>query len=254
MNIEKVMRHVEGIPYMNYEQAKILTAFILKNQFSNILELGFKHGVSTCYIAGALDELGAGNVMTIDLAYAKTFEPNIEHLLQRTGLADYVTIYYEPTSYLWRLMKFLEERSEPFLDMCYIDGAHTWFADGFAFFLVDQLLKPGGWIIFDDLDWTFAKSMGDHVNVKKMPKEEQETPQVRKIYELLVKPHPDYENFMIRNGWAYAQKIKESRSGRPVEYKKETVLITERIGIGNYLEGYTKKLIRILSKKPGKKQ
>jgi predicted O-methyltransferase YrrM len=248
MKIEKVLSHVDGIPVMNYEQAKTITDFILKNQCRSILELGFKHGVSTCYIAGALDELGEGSVTTIDLVQAKTFDPNIEQLVKGLGLEQYIKIYYEPTSYLWRLMRMLEEYSEPLFDMCYIDGAHTWFTDGFTFFLVDRLLKPGGWIIFDDLDWTFAQSMADDDNVKKMPKDQRETPQIRKIYELLVKPHPDYGNFMIRENWAYAQKIRESKSYRMDEFKKETVLITERVGIGSYLEHYTKKMIRIILK------
>jgi predicted O-methyltransferase YrrM len=254
VKIEKVLHHVDGIPVMSYAQAKTITEFILSNQSRSILELGFKHGVSTCYIAGALEELGGGSVTTIDLVQARTFQPNIEQLLQRIGLEQYVKIYYEPTSYLWRLMKMLEENSEPLFDLCYLDGAHTWNTDGFAFFLVDRLLKPGGWIIFDDLDWTFAQSMADDDNVKKMPKEQKETPQVRKIYELLVKSHPDYGNFMIRDNWAYAQKIKESRECRIEEFKKETIVITERVGIGSYLEYYTKKMIRLISKMAGGKK
>ena len=43
-------------------------------------------------------------------------------------------------------------------DFCFIDGAHTWDTDGFAFCLVDRMLRPGGWIIFDDLNWTHAHS------------------------------------------------------------------------------------------------
>lgn len=248
MKIEKILHRVDGIPVMNYEQAGTITDFILKNQCRSVLELGFNHGVSTCYIAGVLDELGEGSVTTIDLLRAKTVEPNIEQLLKSLGLERYATIYYEPTSYLWRLMKMLEEHSEPMFDLCYLDGAHTWITDGFAFFLVDRLLKPGGWMIFDDLDWTFAKSMADDNNVKKMPQEQRETAQVRKIYELLVKPHPDYGNFMIWKGWAYAQKIKHSEIYRTDEFKKETMVIKERVGIGGYLEHYTKKMVRIILK------
>ena len=37
-------------------------------------------------------------------------------------------------------------------------AASVWFI-GFAFFLVDRLLAPGGWMVFDDMDWTFASSM-----------------------------------------------------------------------------------------------
>ena len=32
--------------------------------------------------------------------------------------------------------------------MLLIDGPKHWITDGFAFFLVDKLLKEGGWIVF----------------------------------------------------------------------------------------------------------
>lgn len=253
MKIDKVFNQVDGIPVMDYSQAKTITDFILQNQCRSVLELGFRHGVSTCYIAGALDELGGGNVTTIDLAVAQTFEPNIEQLLSKLGLEKYVSIYYEPSSYLWRLMKMLEESSEPLFDLCYIDGAHSWYADGFAFFLVDRLLKPNGWIILDDLDWTFADGMPHDENVKKMPAEMSQTPQVRKIYELLVKPHPDYGNFIVRDHWAYAQKIRRTGAFNVREVKKETVLITEKVGLGHFFEYYTKKMIRMVKRTVARK-
>jgi hypothetical protein len=40
-----------------------------------------------------------------------------------------------------------------------------------------------------------------------MPPEERITPQVRKVYELLVKPHPSYGDFRTEDGWAYAHKL-----------------------------------------------
>jgi hypothetical protein len=50
-----------------------------------------------------------------------------------------VNYYFEPTSYTWRMMKMLEEDEGPRFDLCYLDGAHSWFVDGFAFFLIDRL-------------------------------------------------------------------------------------------------------------------
>ena len=55
-------------------------------------------------------------------------------------------------------MKFIEENDGPIFDFCYIDGTHDWYNDGFAFLLVDKLLKPGGMIIFDDYNWSFGSS------------------------------------------------------------------------------------------------
>ena len=159
-------------------------------------------------MAGALEEMGYGKITTVDLEDTRAVEPNIEHLLKTLGLSEYVSVFYEPTSYTWRLLKLIEENPDPIFDFCYLDGAHDWFVDGFAFLLVDRLLLPGGWIVFDDIDWTYSLSpvLKDTERVKNMPLEEKETRQMRKVYDLLVKPHPNYNNFIVKGEWAYAQK------------------------------------------------
>jgi len=98
---------------MTFTQAETITDVILENQFQNILELGFAHGISTCYMAGAVDDLGRGTITTIDSMSVREAEPNIKQLLGSLGLAQYVTIFYEPTSYIWRLMKMLEDSPSP---------------------------------------------------------------------------------------------------------------------------------------------
>lgn len=63
-----------------------------------------------------------------------------------------------------------------------------------------------------------------------MPEDEKRTPQVRKVYDLLVKTHPAYGDFMIKDGWGYARKMLAQSSTGPVEVRTETVY--ERVGIG----------------------
>ena len=204
MSLIKVKQVLGSLPYMSLEKAQIMKDFIHKNKISNILELGFYHGVSTCYMAAALEERGQGSILTIDLHSAKQRQPNIEQLLEKCGYLDMVDYYYEPVSYNWRLMKLIEEEKRTF-DLCYLDGGHDWYNTGYAFFLVDKLLQPGGWIIFDDLDWTM-----EHIDAQwalRKPLEERITPQVRKVWELLVKTNPNYTNFREENRWGYAQKV-----------------------------------------------
>lgn len=212
MKIEKIRETVEGLPHMTFEQAKRMSEFILETRPRRILELGFKHGVSTCYMAAALDELGEGKITTIDRLGAKDLQPNADALLQKLGLQKYATVFYEPTSYIWRLMKFLEEDPEPVFDLCYLDGAHSWFVDGFAFFLVDRLLKKDGWIIFDDLNWTYGTSeaLRNTDLVRRMPAEERDSCQIRKVFDLLVTPHPCYGDFKIEKNWGFAHKLSSS--------------------------------------------
>lgn len=45
---------------MTPEQGQIVYDFVKNSDIENILELGFAHGTSTCYMAAALDEKKAG--------------------------------------------------------------------------------------------------------------------------------------------------------------------------------------------------
>lgn len=200
--IEKTHELIGNVPFMQLKEAEKIDNLIKTFKLRNLLELGFYHGVSSCYMASSLKEIGGGHLTTIDLYRAKNLSPNIEELLDKCQLRDYVTVHYEK-SYNWRLMKLIRENPEPIFDFCYIDGAHDWYTDALAFSLVDKLLRPGGWIIFDDISWTFAESPGmkDTDFVKNMPEEEKTTPQIKLIYDLLVKRNPNYCNFTIVNDW-----------------------------------------------------
>lgn len=209
MSIEDASEKLKDIFGMSFGQAKYLEQFIKSKNLSNLLELGFAHGVSSCYMATMLKESGGGHLTTIDLASAVYRRPNIEQLLTELDLKEYVSVYYEYESYNWRLMNFIEENDEPIFDFCYVDGAHDWNVDGFAFLLVDKLLKPGGWIIFDDMDWSFGSSpsMKNIDRVKNMPDDVKNTPHVAKVFDLLVKNNSNYCNFEVTDfGWGIAQK------------------------------------------------
>ncbi len=209
MTNEEVQKIVGNTPHMTLHQATAMSELIETYDINDILELGFAHGVSTAYMASALGRKNSkGGMTSIDLLHSKVRTPNVETLLQKVGQVERVNVFFEPTSYTWKLMKMLEEDPEPRFDLCYLDGAHNWYVDGFAFFLVDRLLRPGGWIVFDDMNWTYAGSPTNRntEKVRQMPEEERITPQVKKVYDLLVKTHPNYHNFKVENQWGYAQK------------------------------------------------
>jgi predicted O-methyltransferase YrrM len=216
MKVDAIGQLLGSTPVMTREQAHVITNFVLEHECRNLLELGFAHGVSTCYLAGALDELGGGSLVSIDHVDARSRIPDADTLLSRTGLAKYVTLIYDVSSYTWALGKMLEADPAPRFDFCYLDGAHTWAVDGFAFLLVDRLLVPGGWIVLDDLDWISPPGPG-----APMP-DELRVPQIRMVYDLLIKTHPSYDRFTERDGWAYAHKSETAGAGT-IAIKKETV-------------------------------
>lgn len=207
MKVSKIKKIVGDAPYMSIEQAERMTSLIRTHKTKDVLELGFFHGVSSCYIAGAVKKL-RGHLTTIDFEGARNRKPNIHTLLDACKLSDHVTIHFEPQSFTWRLMRMLEDGQGPRFDMVYLDGGHSWDVTGFAFFLVDRLLRPGGWLIFDDIDWTYdsSPSLRNNPKIQRMPEDYRATPQVRKVFELLVEPHPDYTECQVEQGWGLARK------------------------------------------------
>lgn len=205
----QIQEAVAGVPHMSLAQANRIYEHFQSNRPSRVLELGFAHGVSTCYMAGALEDVGGDSVVTIDRAYALRREPHINQLLERCGLAHMVQVILTETSYNWELMRFLQGPLLPKFDFVYIDGAHLWEVDGFAFLLVDRLLAPGGWILFDDLNWALddSPSMRDAEWVRALPEKQRKAKQVRLVYDLLVRTHEQYGEFEDDGSWGWARKL-----------------------------------------------
>ncbi|MFQ5625764.1 MAG: O-methyltransferase, partial [Methyloligellaceae bacterium] len=189
---------------------------IVETRPANCLELGHAHGVSTIYMAAALDETGQGSLDTVDLHTSVDREPNLETLLAGSNLARIVNIHREKNSYNWFLKTKIQNqtrngRCKPCYDFCFFDGAKNWTIDGFAFFLVDKLLHAGGWLLFDDLKWSYGKVKGrkssDGVTLRSLSEEEIREPHVELIFRSLVMQHPEYSNFRIQDDWwGWAQK------------------------------------------------
>lgn len=182
---------------------------IVSNRLEHCIELGTGHGATSCVMAAALEEVGSGSVLTID----KTLhEPVNAHVLQKhTGLAGNLDFVVEPLGYNWHLADLIAKRTtngtcEPFFDLCLIDGAHEFEPDALAFTLVAKLLKPGGWIVLDDLNFqlrsmSFWQTTHGHLSDREL-----DTCQIGMVYDYLVKQHPQFEDFRVteggRVGWA----------------------------------------------------
>jgi predicted O-methyltransferase YrrM len=210
------------------ERGRQLFEWVREHRPQSCLELGFAHGVSTVYVATALEANGSGRLTSVDNRSAVEREPSAAELLRRAGLEHRVNLVYEATTYNWFLHRTLREhhsdgRVEPLYDFCFIDGAHTWVDDGFAFFLVDRLLRPGGWILFDDLPWKLDERSG-------VPEEERALAQVREVFDLLVATHPLYDRLESDGDWGWAHK---SEGGAP-----EVRTVVKRDLLGAVLEGF----------------
>ena len=222
MKFEKVYSQIGDLPCTEETQCRVLYDWILKTKPQESLELGFLYGKTSCVIAAALEEVGQGHLTSMDLEVVRDHQgnPNICTNLERTGLTSWVSPDFSKVSYTWELKKIIERQSVsgrcvPLYDFVFMDGAHFWETDACAFFLVMKLLKPGGWILFDDYMWSVEKSDWWHVapEMKDMPQDFRKECQVERIVTLLVSQHPEIESVLIRDNWAWAKKREDAATG-----------------------------------------
>ena len=146
----------------------------------------------------------------MDLTSAVDNTPNLEGLLAKMGLSHLVNIHREVNSYTWYLKKKIASQSangscEPCYDFCFIDGAKNWTIDGLAFFLVDKLLRAGGWMLFDDYSFTYEKYLRrkevmDGITIRQLGPDERAEPHVQQIFDLLVRHIPPTRTSKCRAG------------------------------------------------------
>jgi hypothetical protein len=191
-----------GRPLMVYgsDTANLKTLdFLSTTQCRTIAEIGVERGSTSKEILRWLD--GAGVLHLFD------FEDRIKPVTERLHRAGFSNFVFHGNSrrtldsYNWSLMKMLRDGPIPYFDYVYLDGAHTWGVDALAFLLIDVLLKPGGYVDFDDYDWTIAASPTINPRVypaaRKLYTEEQMgTPQVKLIVDLLVRREGRYEELV----------------------------------------------------------
>jgi predicted O-methyltransferase YrrM len=115
------------------------------------LEIGMAWGLSTLHIFQALAEstIEAPHHVLMD-----PYQPTVYHnaalrMLDQLGLRDSVEFYPEPSGLV---LPRLAAAGRQF-DFAFIDGDHRFDGVFIDLFYVDQLLKPGGIAVFDDMSW-----------------------------------------------------------------------------------------------------
>jgi predicted O-methyltransferase YrrM len=213
---------------MSPEQGRLVYDHVRATRPAEVLELGTAHGVGAAYLAGALEDNGAGRLTTVDFAGA-SYDPPPEAVLARAGVAGRTRIVREFSSYTWWLKEQVQARAdragnvEPLYDFVYLDGAKNWTIDGLAVVLVEKLLRPGGWLLLDDLDWTYAQDPGreatDGVAHRELSERERTEPHLRAVFDLIVAQHPSFTDIRVQDEWwGWARKA----PGEPRRYSLET--------------------------------
>jgi hypothetical protein len=117
---------------------KNLGWLIGENRFQNIMETG--SGVSSVYILKAFDDYGiSGTLHSIDPA--KWYPNEIEHPyfnpIKEKSIDAIVPLYLKVGAF----------------DVCCLDGDHEILCQTYEYEMCWQMLKPGGYLIADDVNW-----------------------------------------------------------------------------------------------------
>lgn len=195
---ETVTARFGDVPYMQEAAAATLRDVLLEAGATDLLEIGFYQGKSSAYMAAILEDRGgAGSLLTVDRTGARDHDPNIDTILDDLELSHRVTPLVAKRSYTWELQRLIADPDGPRFDFCYFDGGHTWDLTGFGVVLVDMLLRPGGLLLLDDMDWAIANSPYYTARpsiTQKYDDDEVEAFPVRLVWDTVL-PHLGYEQF-----------------------------------------------------------
>jgi predicted O-methyltransferase YrrM len=133
------------------ERGRFLLEVCRAQRPGSTLEIGMAWGLSTLHILQALVENGvvAAPHVLMDPLQPTAFHNAALRTLHELGLASSVEFYPEPSNLV--LPRLLAQGRQ--FDLAFIDGDHRFDCVFLDLVYVDQLLKPGGVVVFDDISW-----------------------------------------------------------------------------------------------------
>jgi len=153
-----VLRKLDGvtgdIPFTHTRACHLL--FDLVSEFSRpqVVEVSCCYGKATVYLAAAA-KLNAGFVRAVDEGTYTWGGRNVEELLREFELSDSCEVVLNQDA-RWYLLDLFLARPGCWIDVAYLDASHTVEVDAFLALALWTHLRPGGIIVFDDLEWVPA--------------------------------------------------------------------------------------------------
>jgi hypothetical protein len=220
MRIEEVLQSAADGSRRQIRLAAMLYDFVQANLLASCLFICRTPSIAmACAAAAVAIEADRGSFIVISSRPDNSRLLAFEALLERTGLSQLVTIYSEPSSCHWRLMNFLRSGSQSSFDFIYIEGCTTWQDLSFTCCLAELLLKQGGWIVVDNLLFTFRESRSlDRRQNSATPSEQRSLAQVKAVFKLLVEGNTNFYNFRYLEDVGFARRctLTDSSGGHNV--------------------------------------
>ena len=250
LGFEAVVEQVGGTPWMTPDQGRRIWEHFTRTTPTAALDVGTCFGASAAYMATAMRARGGGRVVTVDSALFDGGDIDVREwcrdLWRRCGVADMIEMVRIPHSnYAWWLMDQVARHTpsgrtcDPCFDFAYLDGAKWLTLDAASVVLIEPLLRPGGWLLLDDLDWAYAEhpelvptvTMADGASYRLSP-DEIDLPHVRAVFDHVVRNHPSFTRCVDQGGvWGWAEKRPDRPQTVVVQRSGELPEMAER-GLG----------------------
>jgi predicted O-methyltransferase YrrM len=243
MNYEQVMSGltsynvVGGWPasifLLPHEAMREIYDCIVQNKLVSGLELGSGHGATSCLMAAAMQETG-GRIVTVDIA---RHEPaNAFSLQEHLGGLGNLEVIIDGLGYNWVMADWIAAHAKiggplPMFDFCLLDGAHEWQPDALAVFLAVKLLRPGGWLVLDDVNFCLRSMEQWKTTHGRLSDRELDAYQIGMVYDLVVRQHPELTSFRLSQGGriGWAQKALGTTAARPSRLGRAASALSRRL-------------------------
>ena len=134
----------------------------------NVVEVGVGCGATSVEVVKRL--------RAEDKFYFYSFQEEVDELYDDLKKQEYCKCNLVPKgnshtlydSFCWNLAKQVIdlEGKEGIFDLVYLDGAHSFLFSGLACALLKTLIRDNGYLIFDDLNWSYGVSPDRNPNVE----------------------------------------------------------------------------------------
>lgn len=164
----------------------------------SVAEIGVDIGATACSILEILEEEDTYYMFDLDYKINELYEDFLKASFVKAKVIPCANTTRRFDCYSWSLMKLYKERGkEAFLDLVYLDGAHTFFHDAPTVCMLKKLIKKGGILVLDDMDWSFAVSptCNPKVNpsvLEQYTEEQIETAQIAIVADMFLTDDPEW--------------------------------------------------------------
>ena len=150
-DLRRLDEATDEVPYTHAQMCHLL--YDLTGVFvrPTIVEVSFAYGKATAYLTAAARVAG-GEVWGVDIAAAEFRGRSAEGLLGSLALGEHAELTTGVDA-RWYMLDLAARHDGPFIDIAYLDLSHTIEVDAFVAAALWNGLKPGGVLVFDDLDW-----------------------------------------------------------------------------------------------------